>query len=99
MQPRTICINSVTIKTAGHVVMVGGKDVELTYTQFKILYLLMSNQNKKFSDEQILKSISGGSNQYLPKNIINTHIKRVNEKMGGNYIKKTKDRNYQFTVH
>ncbi|MBE6588361.1 MAG: response regulator transcription factor [Ruminococcaceae bacterium] len=64
-----------------HIVRAGGRDVALTFKEFELLCLLMSNQGTVFSRDRILQSIWGyefdGENR-----TVDVHIRTLRSKLG-----------------
>ena len=60
---------------------VDGKDVELTKTEFSILYLFLSNPGKIFSRDNIIDSIRG-HDVYVIDRTIDVHVMNLRKKLG-----------------
>ena len=60
---------------------VDGQEVVLTKTEFNILNLFLSNQNKVFSRDNIIDSIKG-SDIYVIDRTIDVHIMNLRKKLG-----------------
>ena len=72
---------NVQMDTENYKVFVEGKEVTLTVREFDILRLLMENQGRVFTREQLLDII--WNYDYLGDDkIINTHIKNIRKKLG-----------------
>lgn len=77
---------NVQLDTENYKVFVEGKEVALTVREFDILRLLMENQGRVFTREQLLDII--WNYDYLGDDkIINTHIKNIRKKLGVDCIK------------
>ena len=77
---------NVQMDTENYKVFVEGKEVTLTVREFDILRLLMENQGRVFTREQLLDII--WNYDYLGDDkIINTHIKNIRKKLGVDCIK------------
>lgn len=77
---------NVQLDTENYKVFVEGKEVTLTAREFDILRLLMENQGRVFTREQLLDII--WNYDYLGDDkIINTHIKNIRKKLGVDCIK------------
>lgn len=77
---------NVQMDTENYKVFVEGKGVTLTAREFDILRLLMENQGRVFTREQLLDII--WNYDYLGDDkIINTHIKNIRKKLGVDCIK------------
>lgn len=72
---------NVQLDTENYKVFVEGKEATLTAREFDILRLLMENQGRVFTREQLLDII--WNYDYLGDDkIINTHIKNIRKKLG-----------------
>ncbi len=60
--------------------MIGDKEIELTKTEFDILYLLASNANKTFSREELLKIVSDRDYAIFDRSI-DMHISHLRNKL------------------
>jgi DNA-binding response OmpR family regulator len=78
---RVIKIKDIEINLDTHEVSKAGKPVDLTYTQFKILYLLISRRDYVFSRNEILDKV-WGDNVYVTNRTVDVHVKRLREKLG-----------------
>jgi two-component system response regulator ResD len=89
-----------TIDTAAHLVEVDGRAVSLTPKEFELLAYLAARPRRVFNREQLLASIWGY--EYLgDTRTVDTHIKRLREKLRGtgrNYLKTVWGLGYKFEV-
>ena len=78
-------------------VTIDGKMVELTHTQFELLYLFLSNQNLVLTREDIINKIFGFDYEASDRTI-DAHIKLLRNKLGKykNYIKTIRKVGYKF---
>jgi DNA-binding response OmpR family regulator len=67
---------------AKHEVILHGKKIELTFTEFKILELLAVKKGWVFSREKILRHLSGGQDKNVLDRTIDVHIRHLREKLG-----------------
>ena len=58
-----------------------GKLIDLTYTQFKLLYLLAAKRDYIFTRNEILEKV-WGENAYVTDRTVDVHVKRLREKLG-----------------
>ena len=73
-------INGLEIDPAGHTVRRQGTEIDLTPTEFEILYLLASHPGQAFSKERLYERI--WKEPYLgSENVLNTHINRLRSKL------------------
>ena len=61
-------------------VMVDGKDIKLTATEYNILKFLLENKGKVYSIEQIYENV-WNEESYGAENIIAVHIRHIREKI------------------
>jgi DNA-binding response OmpR family regulator len=97
---RMIKIKDIEINLDSHEVSKAGKAIDLTYTQFKILYLLVSRRDYVFSRNEILDKV-WGDNVYVTSRTVDVHVKRLREKLGENkqpsrYIQTIHGMGYRF---
>ncbi|MCK4822871.1 response regulator transcription factor [bacterium] len=79
--PKTLKIKDVEINLNTHEVRNNGKLIDLTYTQFKLLYLLASHRENVFTRSEILTKV-WGENTYVTDRTVDVHVKRLREKLG-----------------
>jgi DNA-binding response OmpR family regulator len=92
--PRIIRIKDIEIHLDSHEVFQAGKPVDLTYTQFRLLYLLVTHRETVFSREEILEKV-WGENVYVTDRTVDVHVKRLREKLG----EKSHPSRYIQTIH
>ncbi|MDZ7363030.1 MAG: response regulator transcription factor [candidate division KSB1 bacterium] len=78
---KKIRVKDIEIDLDEHRVRKAGKPVDLTYIQFKLLYLLASRRNNVFSRKEILEKV-WGKKVYVTNRTVDVHIKRLREKLG-----------------
>ena len=85
-----------SVDPARYEVLLKGKKVELTSTEFKILYYLGSNPGIVFSREKILDHLWGQEKAVVDRTI-DVHIKHLREKLGvaGEFIKNIRGVGYK----
>ena len=78
---------------------VNGQTLELTLTEYKIVALLMDNPNVLHSRGELLSSV-WGYNDDTNTRTLDTHIKRLREKLGplGEAIQTVRGQGYQFVL-
>ncbi len=79
--PRKLKVKDIEINLDTHEVRKGKKLLDLTYTQFKLLYLLASRRDYVFTREEILDKV-WGENTYVTDRTVDVHVKRLREKLG-----------------
>lgn len=76
---------NIRLDTESYEVYVDGENIALTVREFDILRLLLENQGRVFSRDNLLNSI-WGYDYFGDEKIVNTHIKNIRKKLGANYI-------------
>jgi len=79
--PRRIHVKDISIDLDTHEVRKGNKLIDMTYTQFKLLYLLASKRDYVFTRDEILDKV-WGENTYVTNRTVDVHVKRLREKLG-----------------
>ncbi len=87
------------IDTVGREVWVKGEKVELTYTEFELLYFLTQNAGIALSRDKILDNV-WRYDYYGDARTVDTHIKKLRAKLGdgGECIKTIRGLGYKFEV-
>lgn len=78
---KKIKVKDIEIDLDEHKVKKSGKPIDLTYIQFKLLYLLASRRDNVFSRKEILERV-WGRKVYVTNRTVDVHIKRLREKLG-----------------
>ena len=80
-------IGDININTLSREVKVEGSLIILTNKEYELLLFLATNQNVVFTREQLLLKV-WGYEQYGDPRTVDTHVKRIREKLGSksNYI-------------
>lgn len=89
----------ITIDSEKHEVMVRGKKVELTATEYRILEILASKKERVFSREQLLDTLWGNEKTVVDRTV-DVHIKHLREKLGtsGKMIKNIRGVGYKIEL-
>lgn len=92
-----IAIRDLTIHTGRHEVLVAGEPVELTATEFRILYFLARRPGWVFTRQQILDGVYGDS-YAVTERAVDVQIVGLRRKLGvaGNYIQTVRGVGYRF---
>jgi len=69
--------------------------IDLAKKEFELLHLLVSKPGKVFSREEIFNKV-WGTDVIVGNRTIDVHIRKLREKIGGNYIKTIKGIGYKF---
>ena len=80
-----------------HKVEVKGKDVQLTYTEFRILQLLAENPGRAFTRQQIVDQVRGESYS-VTERIVDVQMVSLRKKLGpvGDWIETVRGVGYRF---
>jgi DNA-binding response OmpR family regulator len=70
-----------TVDISRHLVTANGKPVELTATEFKLLGLLMQRRGRVQTRDQLLQDV-WGYERLVDTRTVDTHIRRLREKLG-----------------
>ncbi|EJP6471960.1 response regulator transcription factor [Clostridium botulinum] len=81
-----LSFEEITIDPSYYKTLVNSKEVELTYKEFQILEILISNVGRVFSREILLNKI-WGYDYFGDSRVIDTHIKNLRQKLNVDYIK------------
>lgn len=66
---------------------VGGKELELSKTEFRLLQYLMEHKNQVLLKEQILQRIWDADGNYVEENTLSVNISRLRKKLGRDHIR------------
>jgi len=94
-----ICVGSIELNKAAHLVNVDGEAVELSFKEFELLTYFIENQGIALSREKILNSV-WNYDYFGDARTIDTHVKKLRSKLGdkGDYIKTIWGMGYKFEV-
>lgn len=76
------CCGNIEIDPGQCRVCVGGKEVSLTDTEYRILLLLAGHQKKVFSAQNIYESVWNEPYFYTSNNTVMVHIRNIRRKLG-----------------
>ncbi len=87
----------IQLDKAAHIVMIDGRQVDLSYKEFELLAYFMENKGIALSREKILNSV-WNYDYFGDARTIDTHVKKLRSKMGdkGNLIKTIWGMGYKF---
>ena len=94
-----IQLGKLFLNPSAHVVMVDGESIELTYKEFEMLYMLMSNPGRVFTRQQFLTCIWDQDYDGETRTV-DVHIRNLRQKLGscGNYINTVRGVGYRMEV-
>ncbi len=75
----------ITLDIDSFTVLVSGENISLTTREFEILKLLLENQGRVFTRDNLLNTV-WGYDYFGDAKIVNTHIKNIRRKLGVDYI-------------
>lgn len=78
----------------GHHVFSGGREVELTSKEFELLRVFLTNLGRVFTRQNLLDQV-WGIDYFGDERIVDTHIKNLRKKLGGNYIQTVRGVGYR----
>jgi two-component system phosphate regulon response regulator PhoB len=95
--PAPIRFGRLTIDVGAHRVWVDGQEVALTPLEFKLVCTLYDRRNRVQSRSALLDDVWGASQENITRTI-DTHVKRLREKLGevGAYIETVRGVGYRF---
>ncbi len=77
----TISFGPMEMDAETYIVTVGGRRVDLTSTEFRILHIMAENPGRVFSRSKILDHLWGGE-KFVFERTIDVHIRHIREKLG-----------------
>ena len=97
---KTIEYGPILMNLDAHNVTVDGKDIILTALEFKLLKHLLKRRGRVQTRDQLLADVWGLSSEVTTRTV-DTHIKRLREKLGevGNLIQTIRGVGYRFNNH
>ena len=92
-----IKIGPLTVDPGRHKVEIKGKEIQLTYTEFRILRLLAESPGRAFSRQQIVDQVRGESYS-VPERIVDVQMVSLRKKLGalGDWIETVRGVGYRF---
>lgn len=79
--PKRLQVGGIVIEAERHEVVVNGKPVELTATEFKLLHLLMERRGRVQTREHLLINVWNYETE-IETRTVDTHVRRLREKLG-----------------
>ena len=92
-----IRIGPLTVDPGRHKVEIKGKEIQLTYTEFRILQLLAENAGRAFTRQQIVDQVRGES-YAVTERIVDVQMVSLRKKLGplGDWIETVRGVGYRF---
>ena len=99
MSQEVIDVGGIHIDKSAHLVLVDGKNVDLSYKEFELITYFAENQGIALSREKILNNV-WNYDYFGDARTIDTHVKKLRSKLGdkGDYIKTIWGMGYKFEV-
>ena len=87
----------ISVHTAARNVLFNGKEINLTYSEFEIIYLLIKHPGRVFSRKQIMTA-ARGDDYLVTERAMDVQIVHLRKKLGdaGKYIKTVRGVGYKF---
>jgi len=76
-----ISVGKITLDPSEHRLLIDGREIEVSPTDFKLLYFFMRRPNKVFSRTQILDGV-WGNNTYVEERTVDVQIRRLRKALG-----------------
>jgi len=92
---KIITVNNLTINKEKFVIVKDGNEIILPNKEFKMVYLLASAPDKVFSRDDIFRKV-WGNDVIVGDRTIDVQIRKIREKIGGEFIKTVKGVGYKF---
>ena len=86
---KMISVGAVSVDTEKDVVTVNDKEVTFTALEYKILLMLLQNQGRTVTRQQILDKIWDMAGNFVEDNTLTVYIKRIRKKLGEADVIKT----------
>lgn len=95
--PSAIRIHNLVIHPGRHEVLISGKPVELTFTEFRLLHFLARKPGWAFSRSQIVDAVKG-EDYPVTERSVDVQVVGLRKKLGplGNYIETVRGVGYRF---
>ena len=90
-----IRISDLVVDRTSYTIEKSGETIILPKKEFELLYFLAKNPNTVLSREELLQNI-WGTDVYVLARTVDVHIRKIREKIGGDYITTVKGVGYKF---
>jgi two-component system, OmpR family, alkaline phosphatase synthesis response regulator PhoP len=94
-ESNTLTFDNISIDRERVMVVIAGQNIILARKEFELLWLLATKPGKVFTRDEIYIKI-WGSEVIVGTRTIDVHIRKIREKLGGDYIKTIKGIGYKF---
>jgi two-component system phosphate regulon response regulator PhoB len=96
-QPERLKLGVLEMDAAAHRVWVDSKEIQLTALEFRLLYMFASRRGRVQSRDSLLSEV-WGIDMDITTRTVDTHVKRLREKLGqaGSYIETLRGVGYRF---
>jgi two-component system phosphate regulon response regulator PhoB len=78
---RLAAVGAIMVDCAGHEVRVGGKRVDITVREFRLLNALLSHPGRVFSREELVNAV-WGKDSLIEYRTVDAHVRRLRERLG-----------------
>ena len=97
--PSTLSLGELTLNKDSHEASLSGQLIDLTYSEFRMLEMLISNQGRVLSRKQITSFIQG-EDVIVAGRTIDTHISSLRKKLGsyGDTIETIRGVGYRISI-
>lgn len=97
----SISVGVFELDTAGHRVLVSGKEIRLGPTEFRLLQFLITHPERVYSRTQLLDRV-WGANVYVEERTVDVHIRRLRKALSApnadGYIQTVRGAGYRFST-
>jgi two-component system phosphate regulon response regulator PhoB len=80
-RPERVVRSGIVVDSVRHEVLVDGRTVDFTATQFRLLHVLASNEGRAFTRDQLLSRVIGEHATVTDRNI-DVHVRTIRKKLG-----------------
>ena len=95
-EPDRITASDIAVDMERMTVHKGDEAIYLTPTEFKILSMLLRNQNQIVTRTQLLELIWDADEQFIDDNTLSVHVRRLREKTGIDHIRTVRGVGYKW---
>jgi two-component system, OmpR family, phosphate regulon response regulator PhoB len=94
-----LTVGDIVVDRSRHDVRVGGKAVDCTATEFKLLSILMERQGRVQGRDRLLSDV-WGYDSVIDTRTVDTHMRRLRDKLGiyGSYIETVRGFGYRLVL-